>query len=308
MATTARRCAGCGAPLPQTTEGTRQQSCPFCGIVNDLAHAAPRQTPVELKIDVGDFVQGATHAGRKLAKGILVGIAVVAVAGLAVVYMATRPVRDALQRAGEQARRVQTGQQPIAPSALATTDGGGWREVKVTDPEGGWDTFDPIANLDWARSIARAWQTDARLTRVDVTRVSSAGIVDLTATPEDTVGYRFVSPSKVEEWGKIADRESNVRVPYELMLRIAQRKTVAHITTGRPPAGALPPANVDSRRLGDLVATAKRGRGFAEYPFYNGYLIHNDREGWVWYLQSLSRREGLPRVRARDGAVYPYPR
>ena len=156
--------------------------------------------------------------------------------------------------------------------------------------------------------MARGWQADARLTRIDVTRATPAGVVDLNATPEDTVGYRFVAPSKVEEWSKIADRESNARVPYELMLRIAQRKTVAHITTGRPPSGTLPPTSVDSRRLGDLLATAKRGRGFVEYPLYSGYLIHNDREGWVWYLQSLSRREPLPRVRARDGAVYPYPK
>ena len=308
MATTARRCAGCGAPLPQTPEGTRQQACPFCGIVNDLAHAAPAQTPVAIKIDVGEIVQSATHAGRKIARVLFVTVALVSVVILAGLYTAFRPVSDALQRAAEQPRRTQIEQQPIPASALATMDGGGWREVEATLPADGWAAFDPIANLRWALALAREWQADARLTRIDVTRATPAGLVDLTATAEDTVGYRFVSPSKVEEWGRIADRESNARVPYELMLRIAQRKTAAHITTGRPPSGSLPPASVDSRRLGDLLATAKRGRGFIEYPLYSGYLIHNDREGWVWYFQSLSRRESLPRVRARDGAVYPYPK
>jgi hypothetical protein len=50
------------------------------------------------------------------------------------------------------------------------------------------------------------------------------------------------------------------------------------------------------------------GEPLADYPFYNGDMIHNDREGWVWYLQSSSQRETLPRIRARDGAVYPFRR
>ena len=139
-----------------------------------------------------------------------------------------------------------------------------------------------------------------------MTRLTPAGTIDLTAGPDDTAGYRFVSPSKIEEWGRIADRDANARVGYELMMRLGQQKLTALVALARPPSRELPPTRVDSRPLGEVIATAKRGRGFIEYPFYNGYLIHLDREGWVWYLQSLSRRESLPRVRARDGAVYPY--
>jgi hypothetical protein len=50
------------------------------------------------------------------------------------------------------------------------------------------------------------------------------------------------------------------------------------------------------------------GEPLADYPFYNGDMIPNDREGWVWYLQSSSQRQTLPRIRARDGAVYPFRR
>ena len=37
-----------------------------------------------------------------------------------------------------------------------------------------------------------------------------------------------------------------------------------------------------------------------------GYLIHLPREGWVWYFRAVSGSTGYPRVRARDGRVYPY--
>jgi hypothetical protein len=164
-----------------------------------------------------------------------------------------------------------------------------------------------VVNLDWAMAIARGWMADARLTRIDVTRVTPAGMVDLTAGAGDEAGYRFVSPSKIEEWGRIADRATDARVPYELMIKIGPSKVTGLVSRGRPSSRELPPGNVDSGRLGEVIAAATR-RGFSDYPFYNGYLIHLEREGWVWYLQSLSRRDSLPRIRARDGAPYPYPR
>ena len=91
------------------------------------------------------------------------------------------------------------------------------------------------------------------------------------------------------------------------MIKIGPSKVTGLVSRGRPSKRELPPGNVDSGRLGEVIAAATR-RGFSDYPFYNGYLIHLEREGWVWYLQSLSRRDSLPRIRARDGAPYPYPR
>ena len=141
-----------------------------------------------------------------------------------------------------------------------------------------------------------------------MTRVSAAGTLDLAAGADDVAGYRFVSPARIDEWNRIADREASARVGYELMIKAAQKKVTAYLNRGRPSSRDLPPPKVDALRLGDAIAAAKRGRGFVEYPFYNGYLVYLEREGWVWYLQGLSQRETLPRVRARDGAVYPYKR
>jgi hypothetical protein len=64
---------------------------------------------------------------------------------------------------------------------------------------------------------------------------------------------------------------------------------------------------LDSLPLGALLERAQRHAGFADKPYYTGYLVHLPREGWVWYLRSISG-ESYPRVRARDGRTYPYGR
>jgi hypothetical protein len=54
--------------------------------------------------------------------------------------------------------------------------------------------------------MARAWARDARLTRIDVTRLGAAGTLDLSSGTEDVAGYRFVSPGRTNEWVERADR------------------------------------------------------------------------------------------------------
>ena len=46
--------------------------------------------------------------------------------------------------------------------------------------------------------------------------------------------------------------------------------------------------------------------GFPEVPFYKGYLIRLEDEGWCWYLSTLSGSPNIPRVRARDARSWPY--
>jgi hypothetical protein len=304
VATTARRCAACGGPLPEVPRGERQQTCPFCGIVNDLTHAATQPLKIELNVD--DVRKAALHVGRKVKLAMLLGVGIAALVVAIGILQAVRPVRDALREVTEQSKAMQERLRPIAPAELATVGESGWKEVHVPAPPSGWTTFDPIADIEWAMAIARAWQPDARLTRIDVTRVASTGTLNLTADLEEVAGYRFVSPGQLAEWERIADRQVDARVPYELMMNVARQKVVAHVVRGRPPARRVPPPPPDTQRLSEVISRAISSGRFAELPFYNGYLTHLDREGWVWYLQSLSRRESLPRVRARDGAVYPY--
>ena len=307
MVMSARRCAGCGGPLPQTPVETRQITCSFCGIVNDVAHGGAPQ-PLVVNVDIGNVGKVASSVGRTITWIVLLSVAAVLIGVGVVVYVALRPAKYVIQTSTNQTTKIASRQQPIEPRELETAGESGWRELKAAPPASDWNAFDPVANLEWASMLAHGWAADARLTRIDLTRVSAAGTLDLSTGADDVAGYRFVSPARIEEWNRIADREPSARVGYELMIKAAQKKVTAYLNRGRPSSRDLPPLKVDALRLGDAIAAAKRGRGFVEYPFYNGYLIYLEREGWVWYLQSLSQREGLPRVRARDGAVFPYKR
>jgi len=54
-----------------------------------------------------------------------------------------------------------------------------------------------------------------------------------------------------------------------------------------------------------LLVRARKARTFLDRPFYAAYMIHVRREGWAWYFRAPSG-DSFPRVRARDGRVYPY--
>jgi hypothetical protein len=317
MATTARRCAGCGSSLPETLLGTAQITCAFCGLVNDLTHAggAAQQSPVRINVDVRGATQAAAKAGRTIAWVILLTVVLGIGAAVFGIYVAMKPVSTALTNVTAVTSQISDIKQQVAarnrkvtPEELAGLGQVGWRELNVPAPSSGWAAFEPVTDLGWAYAVARAWQKDARLTRIDVDRLKDNGTVDLTAGPDNTAGYRFVSPSQIQTWGRIADRDSKAEVGYELMIKMAEQKATALVVRGQPRSEAVPPPDVDSHPLPELLKLAKQGKGFSDLPYYNGYLINLEREGWVWYLNSLSRRESIPRVRARDGAVYPYRR
>jgi len=312
MTTSARRCAGCGSSLPETSDDTSQITCSFCGLVNELGHGRPAARSTVISVDARGAVHAASAAGRTVAWIVFAVIAVTLGSVGFGIYTAMKPVNAILQTVNEQVADVRrtvpqmARNQKVAPAALGNDGNAGWRELDVPAPSSGWLAFEPVTDLGWAFSIARAWQKDARLTRIDVDRLKDNGTIDLTGGPDNKAGYRFVSPAQIDAWKRIADRDSKASVPYELMITLAEQKAKALVVRGEPSRQELPPVDADSHPLPELLGLAKRGRGFAEFPFYKGYMIHLDREGWVWYLNSLSGRESLPRVRAKDGATYPY--
>jgi hypothetical protein len=282
--------------------------CSFCGLVNDLtlASGAP-PTPTTINVDL----TGAAKAGRSNAWAVFAAIAVVAVSLVAGIYTATQPVMQVLTNIPAQVPQIQTERpQPRAPQKLAPADlakgDGGRSELDVRAPNSGWAAFEPVSEVGWAMTIARAWQQDARLNRIDADRVKDSGTIDLTAGPENSAGYRFTSPSQVEAWQRLADRDGKATVPYELMLKLSEQKVTALVVRGQPPSRDSPLNEPDSHPLPELLGLAKKGKGFTEHPFYNAYMVYLPREGWVWYFNSLSGRGSLPRVRGRDGATYPY--
>ena len=198
--------------------------------------------------------------------------------------------------------RLNDSKRPIPPADLASApQGGGWKVLATTPPEGGFTDFDPVASLPWAMAIGRAWASDAVLTRIDVGRVSATGVVDLGG--EAGSGYRFVSPGRRQRWINETDAGGKSLTATGLMLEIKGTQVRALPHEERTEASAPPPASLP---LAEILERARRGRGFEDKPYYAGYLIHLPREGWVWYFRAVAGTTGYPRVRASDGRTYPY--
>jgi hypothetical protein len=197
-------------------------------------------------------------------------------------------------------RTLQDLRKPITPAELADLSERRWKQLDVAPPPGGFRAFDPVTALPWAMTIGRAWAKDATLQRIDVGRVSSTGVVDLSG--EDTSGYRFVSAARQLRFKNDVDAGVKSVTPTALMLEIKGTVVSAIIHDDDRDRDAGEPVSLP---LPAILETARRGRGFPDRPFYSGYMIHLPREGWVWYFRAPSG-DSFPRVRARDGRVYPY--
>lgn len=292
----ARRCSGCGAALGEPTDDDLTIVCAFCGLRHDLNDlAAPPAVVVELSPRM-------RRANAAVVTAIL-GIVAVAV-GIAV-YTAYRTASEVTTRVQQAATAVQQRaaetRRPLALAELAAVTEYAWKTVDTAPPPGGFDAFEPVAGLPWALTIAHAWAADAVVSRIDVGRVSATGVVDLGG--ESTSGYRFRSPARRRRWQQETDAGSRSLTSTGLMLQL-QGTTVRVLMDkddrddpAAPAAASLP--------LPEILERARTGRGFEDRPFYGGYLIHLPREGWVWYFSAPSG-SSFPRVRARDGRVFPY--
>ena len=297
---TARRCAGCGATLRDPEPGRSTITCSFCGLTHDLASGSG---PRAIVIEVGPE---ARRTSRTIAYVVLGVVALaLAMAGW-VTYEAMRRTSAAVSRVTStlphQTRGLTT-KTSLTLDDLATTIERGWKPLETPPPPGGGDAFEPVAALPWAMTIARAWASDAALTRVDVGRVSATGVVDLSG--ESTSGYRFTSRARQQRWTQEADAGSKGVTTTGMMLQVQGDTVRVLVEEGRARQEAPPPAPAAMLPLPELLERARTGRGFQDRPFYSGYLIHLPREGWVWYFRSPSG-DSFPRVRARDGRPHPY--
>lgn len=300
MSSRVRRCGGCGGPLSEAVGDGGTITCSFCGTVNEVSAPAPQ--PIVIKVDA---VRPVMRAGAAVAVVIGVVVSFMVIGAGAIIYQTVRPASSALTALSKEALRARELTRPLTLTELPTLKERGHRAVNAPPPPGGWTGFDAVASLPWANDIARAWAPDARLTRIDLGLIAGDGTADLTGDRQDTIGYRFVSPSRIAEWSKIADRDADAAAAYELFIRLGRGQVVVYVHSGRPPDEPPPPA-LDSLPLRELLTQARQNKRFPTHPAYTGFLIHNDRSGWIWYLQSLSRRENIPRVRARDAAVFPW--
>lgn len=302
----ARRCQGCAAPLPEGAEGEVVR-CPFCGLLHDAGGTAAPRVQVH-------HVQVARPS--RLPGWALALIAIIALGTLVPMLIGAFLAWKASSVAVDVARSATSARSPVASTATPAKTTSqlhdltpGYHALQVAPPAGGYGAVDAVAALPWALAIAQAWQEDARLERIDVARLRPDGTVNVQDDGDATLTYRFVSPKA----RKALRDEARVRasaqavVGFWVRVRNGAPQAYADAGQGRTVDDDHDWPRADSEALVRLMSRPAVQALRADLPFLNGYMIHLRDEGWVWYLSSLAN-ESKPRVRARDGAVWPYPR
>jgi hypothetical protein len=301
------KCPSCGAPV-EFEEIAPMARCPFCG--STLA-ATSGIAPAALRIDL----RRARPAGRNAVRAVLVTLVVVFAGSGLLLWFSIRTVGRAVDSTLRSAERsLPETERPLPLDRLATLgDTFGWVTIDAAPPPGPLGALDPVAALPWAVTVAQAWAPDATLTRIDVERLRPDGTVNVADDAEASLGFRFLSPAKIADYDRRAELSAKVESDFELMLQLERRELRGLVSTGaiRSLLGrgrelqASLPAYPRSLALPELLVRARQG-GHPQAPFLSGYLIHLEKEGWVWYLSTLGG-ESLPRVRAADGRVWPFP-
>jgi hypothetical protein len=303
----ARRCAGCGAPLPDTDHGERP-TCRFCGLVHDATSPSWPSMPLVME------TAAPPRTGRGAVAIISTVFLIAVLAPLAFVYVQWRagqalaPLRTLTSTTAALTKKART------PRELRDVPRG-YHDLDVSPPPGGYGAIDAVATLPWALTIAQAWSGDARLERIDIDRLRPDGTVNAADDSEARVTYRFVSPARTDALFRQAELSAKAEANIGLWVRVSEGRpqvyadySAAQLARILQRVKTSPAADHPAALpLTALVARPSVRRVLKPVPFYKGYLIHIEREGWVWYLSTLAN-EGFPRVRARDGAPYPYPR
>lgn len=294
----ARRCQGCAAPLPDGPAGEAIR-CPFCGLLHDASGGASRVQVHQAQLP---------RAFRM--PGWVIGLIVVLV--LATLIPMLLGVFVAW-KAGSAAIDVAKGVVPVSSTSAARTTArlrdlpSGYHALDVAPPAGGYGAVDAVATLPWALAIAQAWQRDARLERIDVSRLRPDGTVNVQDDGEAVLTYRFASPGErkaLREQARLSPTAEAV-VGMWVQVRNGAPRVFGDAERGSGRGGEGTPPHPDAEPLARLMDRPDVRALHADLPFVNGYMIHLEDEGWVWYFSSLAN-ESKPRVRARDGAVWPY--
>ncbi len=281
--------------------------CPFCGLVHDSAASGTRERPVaQVHIQAASLKRPIRWI---LAIVILLVLAslVPVVAGL---YLGWRVVGTAItsSTATTPAPLSSLSRSRLAPSDLRSAASGNY-ELDAAPPSGGFAAVDAVSALPWALSLAQSWSSDARLERIDVTRMRPDGTVNVQDDPQGLIRYRFQSPARLAALLEQTRLTTSARSPVGLFIVVERGTVRAMVNEATRVSGrdAQPTPNPSVLPLPKLVAVPAVEALIAGVPFVSGYAIHLDDEGWVWYFSTLAG-EARPRVRARDGAVWPYRR
>jgi hypothetical protein len=279
-------------------------------------HDAARQTGPQVRVHQLHITRKARLPRWVLALilvAVLGGVAFAAV-GLFVGWRAASTSIDLVARASNLATGASERAGRASTAGARTTTQlkdlpAGYHALQVAPPAGGYGSVEPIAALPWALAIAQAWNPDARLERIDVSRLRPDGTLNVQDDAEASLTYRFGSRSTAAALREQAQLQSSAEAGVGLWVRIqrGQPQVYSDVARGSSLREGTNAPYPDAEALTSLLERPAVTRLRGDLPFLNGYLIHIGDEGWVWYFSSLAN-ESKPRVRARDGAVWPYPR
>src|SRR5262245_25508384 len=293
-----RKCVSCGAPLGEVDPDAVSARCEFCGAVNEttVLRRGVQQVQIILQPRRRQVPPRASGIGVVVAIVVMIGVAGAAAAAVFGVWSGLRAALP-----GKLPRL--PGEKVWTPANLADLPARGRLPLEISPPPGGYAKLDPVAAIPWAAKAAQGWAPDARLVRIDVTRMLPDGIVDTAGDAEAEVVYRFISPARAAQYWKEADQRTNVTAHSEMWVIAKAGEAFVQALTSTPSREAAPPAP-DALPLPNMMQKV-RGK-LPAVPFFRGYMIHSAGEGWVWYLSTLSGRESIPRIRAADGRQWPY--
>lgn len=310
-------CPSCGAPL-EVEEGNAYFACAFCG-----ATVAPTQQIRHLRqpprVDIVDL-SGPRRATPAQALGCAAVVAALILGIGAFVFVQARGMERSVRQSISAVTRtlptstsVRQEEAAIPVARLAEPAFTGKHLLAAAAPPTGFGAFEPVAGLPWALAIAQVWSRDAKIQRVDVERLRPDGTLNLQDDPEAEVTYRFVSPSRFAALREKMNLEKNPRGDQEFWVEVAQGtvwayelQTLSQLADDDDEREIAALAWPKSLPLTEILPALAQRKGFPAVPFFEGYLIRLEDEGWCWYLSTLSGSPNIPRVRARDGRSWPY--
>lgn len=299
----ARNCPGCGAPLTAPESGGAWV-CKFCGVTYDPDTPPPAANP-RVHVVTIDARPKSSPALVATVMAVLIVVAIGAIVGSRFVRRAHS--LDVPYTPGKASFPTRAA---VTPAELHDLKTAGYRPLTVAAPAGGYGAIDPIATLPWALAIAQAWESDATFERIDVWRLRPDGTVNTQDDKEASLQYRFVSPSRRQQLQEKAELSQSAEAVIGLWIRVRNNQPEAYAEASRAMLLRLRQDTLhphpQARPLTDVMREPSVRRALKPVPFFTAYLIYIDREGWAWYISTLAN-ESMPRIRAKDGAVWPYP-
>lgn len=175
-----------------------------------------------------------------MARWIAIGVAVISIAALvpAVIglYIGWRAVDTARSLASSSSPSNTATPARLTPADLRNAPSGS-HELDAALPAGGLGAVDAVTVLPWALTLAQAWSADARLERIDVTRMRPDGTVNAQDDPEGLIRYRFYSPGRLSALREQARLTTSANAVVELFVVLTNGKLQASVIE-RPRAGS----------------------------------------------------------------------